>query len=238
MGKKKILIIIIAALLSVAGLLFACINFYLQATKLHAELSQTKAFLERSNEEISRVKEEKGKISQEKEKLQADSISYLGFNTKLQEEQAKLKKEVGESNKSIQKKEDELQKVKLALDQIRNHADKEDSQLKDKLSKERAVLIKDVKALEAILTKERGFYHYNLGVSFTKAKLFDEAINAYEKSLEFDPDNPEAHYNLGLLFANVKGQPEEAVVHYRKYLQLKPDAEDKDEVEAWIAKLK
>ena len=64
MGQKKILIIIVAVILSVTGLSFACVNFYLQTAKLHTELSQAKALLERTNEEISRVKEEKGKISQ------------------------------------------------------------------------------------------------------------------------------------------------------------------------------
>ena len=74
-------------------------------------------------------------------------------------------------------------------------------------------------------------------MAYTQANLYDEAIEAYEKSLTFDQNNAEAHYNLGLLYDKVKTDPEKAVLHYKKYLELKPDAEDKEEIETWIQQL-
>jgi len=49
-----------------------------------------------------------------------------------------------------------------------------------------------------------------------------------------DPDNPEAHYNLGLLYVNFKEYPERAIKHYRRYLELSPDSLDREEVIEWI----
>ncbi|MFH1318611.1 MAG: hypothetical protein ABIH71_06320, partial [Candidatus Omnitrophota bacterium] len=64
------------------------------------------------------------------------------------------------------------------------------------------------------------------------------AVNAYEKSLSFESENAEAQYNLGLLYENFNLEPEKAILHYEKYLELKPDAVDKDEVLKWINRLK
>ena len=52
--------------------------------------------------------------------------------------------------------------------------------------------------------------------------------------MKLNPDNPDAHYNLGLLYENHQKDPIKACLHYRKYLELKPQAEDKEEVENWI----
>jgi tetratricopeptide (TPR) repeat protein len=98
-------------------------------------------------------------------------------------------------------------------------------------------LRENVKSLEQTLNKERSIYHYNLAVSFTQAELYDDAIEAYEKSLKFNPDNADAYYNLGLLYANIRNNPEKAIEEYRAYLKLKPDAPDRDEVDAWIRQL-
>jgi tetratricopeptide (TPR) repeat protein len=106
------------------------------------------------------------------------------------------------------------------------------------LQKEKKELEGKIKSLEETLQKERGLYHYNLAVSYAQAKLYDEAIASYEKSLTFNPDNADAHYNLGVLYADFKSDSEKAISHYRKYLELKPDANDKEEVLRLMEKLK
>ncbi|MCX5697205.1 MAG: tetratricopeptide repeat protein [Candidatus Omnitrophica bacterium] len=238
MGQHKVLVLTITAIAAVFLLSLACLNFYLKNTHLNDELSQTKEVLNKTHGEVSRMREDKDKVLKENEKLQADTVTYLGLNSKMQQEKEKFQQAAEESKKAVEKIEDELQKAKLALSLLGKRVGKEEMELKGKLKKDKDDLQKNVKELEETLASERGFYHYNLAVAFTQAKLYDEAIDAYKKSLEYNPANPEAHYNLGLLLANVKGQTEEAVEHYRKYLQLKPDAEDKEEVEAWIVKLK
>ena len=104
----------------------------------------------------------------------------------------------------------------------------------EKLIEEAAALNSKLDSLESTLTQERGLYHYNLGVAYVRAQLYEEALAAYQKSLKFRPNNPEAHYNLGLLYGEVKQDPAIAAFYYRKYLELNPEAEDHEDIQKLI----
>ncbi len=49
----------------------------------------------------------------------------------------------------------------------------------------------------------------------------DEAIVHYERALEINPDNADAHNNLGNAFLH-KGQAREAIVHYELAVKINP----------------
>ncbi|MDD5595510.1 MAG: tetratricopeptide repeat protein [Candidatus Omnitrophica bacterium] len=236
MDKKKILIIVIGGIVIFS--LIISIVFFLKANYLDKELSQTKQMLTKTQDEAKRIQAEKEKVTKENEKLSSDAISYLGINSQLQSEKEKLQNAIDESKKNLAKKEIDLEKTQIALERLEKKVIQEGSTRKNLYEKESEDLKKNIKSLEETLKKERGLYHYNLAVAFTQSKLFDEAIDSYEKSLSFDPTNADAHYNLGLLYTSARGNPEKALQHYQEYLKLKPDAEDKDEVMGWIAKLK
>ena len=59
-----------------------------------------------------------------------------------------------------------------------------------------------------------------LGVLNRQAGDFERARQAYEKALSVNPDYAAAHLNLGLLYEDHLGQPEQALVHYREYLRV------------------
>lgn len=105
---------------------------------------------------------------------------------------------------------------------------------KEKLTGEITVLGNKLGLLEDILGQERALFHYNLGVAYSRAQLYDEAMVAYEKSLKFEADNPEAYYNLGLLHGEVKQDFLMAAFYYRKYLKANPTADDRQEIEQLI----
>jgi tetratricopeptide (TPR) repeat protein len=69
-----------------------------------------------------------------------------------------------------------------------------------------------------------------LGTAYTKAGLYKEAIGAYLKSLTYGPNNADIHYYLGLLYQKSNKNVERAVFHLKKYLYLKPDANNREEV--------
>ncbi len=236
MDKKKISIIITGGM--VIFLLIISSVFLLKANSLNKELNQTKQLLTKSQDETKRIQADKEKVAKENEKLSSDAISYLGINSQLQREKEKLQSAIDESKKSLAKKEVDLEKAQIALERLEKKVIQEGSTRKNLYEKESEDLKKNIKSLEETLKKERGLYHYNLAVAFTQSKLFDEAIDSYEKSLSFDPNNADAHYNLGLLYTSARGMPEKALQHYQEYLKLKPDADDKDEVTGWIEKLK
>ena len=61
------------------------------------------------------------------------------------------------------------------------------------------------------------------GNEFFKAGDKDNAIQEYQKALELNPNNAEAHLKLGFLFYNVKQMHKEGMEHYDKAFQLNPN---------------
>ena len=56
---------------------------------------------------------------------------------------------------------------------------------------------------------------YNLGLALADNGQADEAIAQYQKALEINPGNAEAHNNLGLALLD-RGQIGEAIAQYRQ----------------------
>lgn len=194
---------------------------------------------------IRRLETEKEIAVRDKEKLQEDTLSYTNFTTQLQAQITSLTKQLNEKEKSI--KDLEQQKDILKEEVLRGRKQpglegvlpQEDSIAQENIiSEEDYNKLEDkIEELEGVLKSERKLYYYNLGTAYVKAEFFNEAIKSYEKALEIDFNNAQAHYNLGLLYENVDNDFEKAVLHYQKYLELDPQAEDKDEVEGWIEAL-
>jgi len=66
----------------------------------------------------------------------------------------------------------------------------------------------------------------DLGDAYVNLKLFDLAIDAYEKSLSIPSDNIEPHYKVGLLYANYKQNNVKAIRHMTKYMKLSHEPGD------------
>jgi tetratricopeptide (TPR) repeat protein len=64
----------------------------------------------------------------------------------------------------------------------------------------------------------------------------EQAIANYDKAIELLPSYANTYYNRAFAH-NAQGNPGQAIADFRHYLQLQPDAEDRSQVEAWIAKL-
>lgn len=68
--------------------------------------------------------------------------------------------------------------------------------------------------------EERGKYFYQ-GLAYTDRGEWDNAVFAFQRALENDPELAGAHNNLGILFKQ-KDQGEQALNHYRKAVELVP----------------
>ena len=233
---KKIYLIL--SVIAIAGLLATSVIFFLKSNTLTSQLEQTKQLLMKTDEQIKHIQTEREKLTKENEKLQADAVSYLALNNDLQKVREDLDNRLKDAQKIIGEKEADLERTNKKIDEIEKKIAKAQTSIQEKLQKEKKELEGKIKSLEETLQKERGLYHYNLAVSYAQAKLYDEAIASYEKSLTFNPDNADAHYNLGVLYADFKSDSEKAISNYRKYLELKPDANDKEEVLRLMEKLK
>lgn len=232
--KKKFLILII--FISLILLLLVSLVF-VTTYNLKIQLTQAKDRLKKIQAEMVQLQADKENMAEDNKKLKAEIISYVASNRQFQDKQDKLQQTIEEMAKTIKVKEGELKILKQGIEKLEEFKKKnKDAQTQQNkfFLRERDSLSKKVSSLEATLKKERALYHYNLGVAYSQMKFYAEAIKEYEKSLMFNSHNADAHYNLGFLYTNFQPKPVKAKEHYRKYLELKPNAEDRAEVENWI----
>jgi tetratricopeptide (TPR) repeat protein len=119
-----------------------------------------------------------------------------------------------------------------------------------------------VNRLQASLDLDSTMYetYYNLGIAATKAKKYDIAIDALNQGIKIKSDYNNFYYSLAVAQAEYaeaiissdddkKEISEEdkmksdnlkllAIENAQKYLQLEPNAEDKEEVENFISDIK
>ena len=65
--------------------------------------------------------------------------------------------------------------------------------------------------------------HYDLGTNMLNAGDAQGALREYLDAVENDPDLPDTHNGLGLIYAYSFGRPDDAQKEFQKALQLKPD---------------
>jgi tetratricopeptide (TPR) repeat protein len=65
--------------------------------------------------------------------------------------------------------------------------------------------------------------HYNLGVQAQQAGNIQEALNEFQRAVDQDPDNADARNALGILLHISFRRPAEAIEHYEKALEVRPN---------------
>jgi tetratricopeptide (TPR) repeat protein len=79
--------------------------------------------------------------------------------------------------------------------------------------------------------------YYNRGLVYGQLGNHEAVISDFTKDLELDPGNPGAHYHRGRAYKAL-GRTAEAIADFEEYLWLKPDADDRAEIEGWISELR
>ena len=64
---------------------------------------------------------------------------------------------------------------------------------------------------------------------YSNSGKYTEAENAYRKAVALKPQEPVAHYQLGMALLG-QSKNSEAKAEFNKYLELNPNAADKQEV--------
>jgi len=94
--------------------------------------------------------------------------------------------------------------------------------------------VKEIAAQNQVLLKETAEMHYNMAVFFTESKQFKQAEKEYLRALDFDPNNPKAHYNLGYLYSEDLNKHDKAMFHLEKFLQIDPTAKESEAIRSYI----
>ena len=88
-----------------------------------------------------------------------------------------------------------------------------------------ALLKSDPRAVQAYFLMARSLHEW---------KGMAAALPWYERAAREEPDNPMPHYYLGYAYKEQRGQKARAVQEFRKFLERKPDAPEKKDIEAEI----
>lgn len=76
--------------------------------------------------------------------------------------------------------------------------------------------------------------HYNKGVEAFERKEYKQAAKEFKKAIEYNPDDAESYYNLGIIYDEYLKDRKEAMHYYKKFLELNPDSEDSEKVRQWL----
>ncbi len=228
----------VVAVIACMALAVTAGNLYIKKNNLDIELTRSQQIIQKVQNEMDRLESDKNKALAQNEKLEQDALSFVNSNAKLQQEKEEDAKMLEAAKTLLKRKEVDLNQAKQKLADLNAKISTQQTNINSSLSNEKKDLEIRLSMLEVTLKKERALFHYNLAVAYTKSKLYNDAIESYERSLALDPNNADADYNLGLLYSDVKNDPKKAIAHYKKYLELKPDAQDRDEVQGWIDQLR
>ena len=233
--------IILICFLIVSGL---AVFSYVHNLDLKSRLNSTDDILKRTQQINDDIQQKLKTIESKNEQIRADSVSILNQNTRFQGEIEKLKSGLAEAQETLKEAQTSLEKSQSELKDLKDVSAKTKEELQEKITLERKTLqaaLTNVKKSKDDLTnkinREKAIYHYNLAVAYARAELYDEAISEYKKSLTYNKNNPEAYFNLALLYEGVEDNLDKAIWNYTKYTELAPDAQDRKEVERWIRDL-
>jgi len=82
--------------------------------------------------------------------------------------------------------------------------------------------------------KERVDMHYNMAVVYDQNGRYEDSEREYLKCLRINPEDADVHYNIAILYDDKLNRNEEAIRHYKKYLELRPKGRDIVQVKHWM----
>lgn len=80
--------------------------------------------------------------------------------------------------------------------------------------------------------------HFRKAAAAAAEANYPAAIQSYEDALRANPAVAKAHVEMGLLYTDKLGDPVSGLYHFQKYLALRPNAADRDQIQAYIEKAK
>ena len=91
-------------------------------------------------------------------------------------------------------------------------------------------------SFEKEIIRKYAIAHFNLGSNYAQMKLFDLALTEYNTAIQIEPSLYYAYKNAGLLYVNVKHQPNKAIPYLKAYLRLNPTDPENAAILAFIQK--
>lgn len=218
-------------------------------TQANEELKKKASRLEAAIPGLIRLNRDLKAESEKLPESQQEAIEAKNEADRLKKEAAILKKtnkdlmdKVNENSREIGALSEENKKIKSAKGILT--LEQEMESYKQCLMGSEENLNKSLKKMAEVIKKnstlaqESSRLHYNLGCIFFKDKDYKMAIGEFNHSISLNAKNPEAHYNLGVIYGDYLGDNNQAISNYKKYLELSPNASDEQIVKEKISSAK
>ena len=210
-------------------------KFAVEKDDIAKEKEELQAKIDDLEKNVALAKEVETQIYEEKEKLQKQLKGQEEYYTNKYSEEAESSLEKYTTDmKNIAKKVIELNKTYETDKKAYNSMEAQNKKLKGKMVK----LDAKMKVFIERHSGQGAVFLYNLGVAYARGGLYDDAVRAFTDSLGLESNNPDAHYNLALLYETSKRDTNKAIEHYQKYLSMLPDSIERYDLETKIDSLK
>ena len=113
---------------------------------------------------------------------------------------------------------------------------KKEAQLQSALN-EVARLRRWIEKIKKSSQSEKSTVHYNMGCMSKLYKQYSKAEQEFLKALAISPEDPNIHYNLGILYDDDLDNNEAAATHYGHFLELSANEQDRAQVQEWLSSL-
>ena len=117
---------------------------------------------------------------------------------------------------------------------------KELSRKQDELDKANAEVMRlraMVKRVRDANRHEQFVMHYNMACVYKNQGRYAKAEEHFLNALEKKPNEPDVHYNLGILYDDDLKDPDKAREHYQRFMELAPNDKDAAQVQEWLLSL-
>ena len=93
--------------------------------------------------------------------------------------------------------------------------------------------LKNLTKLETVFEKENKHLFNEIGIDLRKQKLYQEALDYYNKAISIDPEDEALYYNLARLHKD-SNELQEAINVIKKSLKIKPSFKEAKEFHDWL----
>lgn len=164
---------------------------------------------------------------QRQETYEALEQEFLALKKELARKEARIKKQ----QQALQAREQTIKTLKVDKFAVESKLAKQQEEI---LVEARRIADKKIRALRKQTDKERLDMHFNLAVVYDKNGMYEDSEREYLKCLQIDPNDADVHYNLAILYDDKLNRNEDAIRHYKKFLELRPKGQETDRVRRWI----
>lgn len=186
-------------------------------------------------------------MPQKTDQLEKKIQDLTGLNTQQSQQIQELKTALEQKSKELEKRDrDRQQKIK-ELNQngtsqtATSYETVSSSETTKKIPRNTQKLLVKVNRIyqqNDQLKKNSARMHYSLGNLFLGRGNYEKALLEYREVVTLMPDDALSHYQIAFISDEFLNDPKQALLHYERYLELNPQAEDSASVHEKIEKAK